>query len=155
MDVVGASLLDRVELVGKVLVGGEERCCSAALHHPPTSASRVRSLHRLQPIVVASSRSSRPPIIVVPGVCARSVLPLRPRTRTIDHIVISCSLAKQVWWNISNILNQVQGMATYDTILEFHNAWRSQWNGPYRRSVNSVFALVAWEQWKERNAGCL
>ena len=34
MDVVGASLLDRVELVGKVLVEGE-----ALLRHPPTPAS--------------------------------------------------------------------------------------------------------------------
>jgi hypothetical protein len=32
--------------------------------------------------------------------------------KTIDHIVVLCSFAKQVWWNTSSVLSPVQGMAT-------------------------------------------
>lgn len=32
--------------------------------------------------------------------------------------------------------------------------WRAQWSGPWKNVVDSIFALVAWEFWEERNARC-
>ena len=66
---------------------------------------------------------------------------------TIDHIDVSYSFAKQVWRNISNVMNPTQGMATQDTILDWWNEWRSQRNRPRRRDADSIFALIAWELW--------
>jgi hypothetical protein len=37
------------------------------------------------------------------------------------------------------------------TTLDWWYTWRQQWNGPERKGDDSIFALVAWELWKERN----
>ena len=73
MSSVLASLLDRVELVGKVLVEGEERCCTTLRRR------QVEFDHS----AVSSPSSSLPLLLpsyhrLLPGVCERSVLPLRP-----------------------------------------------------------------------------
>jgi hypothetical protein len=64
---------------------------------------------------------------------------------TIDHIIVSCSFARQVWWSISNILQQPMTAAPHGTTMEWWLTWRHQWNGEERKGADSIFALVAWE----------
>ena len=39
-------------------------------------------------------------------------------------------------------------------LVDWWTSWRSTWTGTNRSGADSVFALVAWELWKERNARC-
>jgi hypothetical protein len=73
---------------------------------------------------------------------------------TIDHIVISCSFSKHEWWNVLVALGHTQGLPNYNTIFDWWTSWRSTWTSTNRSGVDSGFALVAWELWKERNARC-
>jgi hypothetical protein len=66
----------------------------------------------------------------------------------------SCSSSKQVWWNVLSTFGQPQGLPNFDTIFDWWTAWRSMWTGTNRHGADSVFTLVAWELWKERNARC-
>jgi hypothetical protein len=40
------------------------------------------------------------------------------------------------------------------SILAWWTSWRRRWNGDKRKGADSLFALVAWEIWKERKARC-
>jgi len=71
---------------------------------------------------------------------------------TIDHIVVTYSYPKQIWWNIRAALNETSALRYCDKVLEWWEVWRSLWAGEYKQGVDSIFALVAWEIWKERNA---
>jgi hypothetical protein len=71
---------------------------------------------------------------------------------TIDHIIVSCSYAKQVWWRIREALNECGQVRECDCILDWWEAWRALWTGSCKQGADSIFALVAWELWKERNA---
>jgi hypothetical protein len=71
---------------------------------------------------------------------------------TLDHIVVTCSYAKQIWWGIRAALNETGTLQQCDNVLDWWEAWRSLWGGEYRQGANSIFVLVAWELWKERNA---
>jgi hypothetical protein len=39
-------------------------------------------------------------------------------------------------------------------MLDWWDRWRLRWNGDKRKGANTLFALVAWQIWKERNARC-
>ena len=71
---------------------------------------------------------------------------------TIDHIVVTCSYAKQIWWNIRAALNETSALRHCDNVLKWWEVWRCLWVGEYKQGADSIFALVAWEIWKERNA---
>jgi hypothetical protein len=62
------------------------------------------------------------------------------------HIVVSCSFSKQVWWSVLVALGHLQGLPNLDTIFD--------WVGRLEINVDTIFALVAWELWKEMNARC-
>jgi hypothetical protein len=41
-----------------------------------------------------------------------------------------------------------------DKWLAWWESWRHRWHGDKRKGADTLFALVAWEIWKERNARC-
>jgi hypothetical protein len=73
---------------------------------------------------------------------------------SIDHIIVDCSYSKQVWWCIRSAPRETHQLAPCNSILDWWNVWRQQWTGQHRNGADSIFALVAWELWKERNARC-
>jgi hypothetical protein len=73
---------------------------------------------------------------------------------TIDHIVASCSFSRQFWWNILVVLGANAAQIGGPSILDWWDAWRQHWNDDNRKGAESLFALMAWELWKERNARC-
>jgi hypothetical protein len=73
---------------------------------------------------------------------------------TIDHIIASCSFSKQVRWNILARLGANATLIGGESILAWWESWRLRWNGDKRKGADSLFTLVAWELWKERNARC-
>ena len=62
----------------------------------------------------------------------------------IDHIIVSCSFAKQLWWSITTTLREPMTINSA-TILDHWSQWRQRWTGVERLGVDSIFALVAWE----------
>jgi hypothetical protein len=73
---------------------------------------------------------------------------------TIDHIVVECSYSRQIWFGAATALGEQTHHPPTGSILEWWHAWRSQWTGSCRKGSDSLFALIAWEIWKERNARC-
>jgi hypothetical protein len=73
---------------------------------------------------------------------------------SIDHIIVQCSYAKQVWWFIRSALQETSQLQPTDSIYEWWRTWRAQWQGQCRQGADSIFTLVACELWKERNVRC-
>ena len=73
---------------------------------------------------------------------------------TIDHIIASCSYSRQVYWHILVALGADASQVGRDSMLSLWNTWRARWRGDKRKGADSLFALVAWELWKERNGRC-
>jgi hypothetical protein len=40
------------------------------------------------------------------------------------------------------------------TLVDWWDRWRDRWHGKKKKGADSLFAVVAWEIWKERNARC-
>jgi hypothetical protein len=73
---------------------------------------------------------------------------------SIDHIAVTCSFTRQVWFIVASVLG-MQTVPTPDgSLLQWWIAWRQHWTGDLRRGADSLFALITWEVWKERNARC-
>jgi hypothetical protein len=73
---------------------------------------------------------------------------------TIDHIIASCSFSRQVWWTILAVLRADASQVGDASLLTCWEQWRRRWHGEKRKGADTLFALVAWEIWKERNARC-
>jgi len=71
---------------------------------------------------------------------------------SIDHIIVDCSYSKQVWWCIRSALRETQQLVPANSTIDWWNVWREHWTRQCRNGADSIFALVAWELWKERNA---
>jgi hypothetical protein len=76
------------------------------------------------------------------------------KLETIDHIIAFCSFSRQVWWHILTHLGADTFRIGRDSMLSWWTSWRRRWMGDKRRGADSLFALVAWELWKERNGRC-
>jgi hypothetical protein len=74
-------------------------------------------------------------------------------TETIDHIVATCPYAREVWSLIHQALGRQIPQAA-QTVISWWRKLRSSWQGDQRRGVDSLFALVSWQLWKERNSRC-
>lgn len=82
--------------------------------------------------------------------------PSRMRRREAKHGQrhISSSFSRQVWHNMLSVLGASTSQVGADTILDWWTSWRYRWNGDKRRGTDSLFALAAWELWKEQNTRC-
>lgn len=70
-----------------------------------------------------------------------------------DHLFIFCSFTRQVWWVILDALHAPLPASSAD--LSLQNWWRllrRNWSGVNKKGFDTLFALVTWEIWKERNA---
>jgi hypothetical protein len=70
----------------------------------------------------------------------------------IDHIITECSFSRQIWWSILMAFGVDSSQVGGGTILEWWQRWRRRWIGVKRKGADTLFGLVAWELWKERNA---
>jgi hypothetical protein len=50
--------------------------------------------------------------------------------------------------------NELGQLQPCDSIVDWWQTWRAQWTGSCKQGANSIFALIAWELWKERNVRC-
>lgn len=69
--------------------------------------------------------------------------------KTIDHIVASCSFSRQVWWTVVVALKVNASQIGDETLLAWWDRWWRRWHGERQRGAETLFALVAWEIWKE------
>lgn len=76
------------------------------------------------------------------------------QTESIDHIIVECSYSRQVWCQIRTALQELHHQEPANSIIDWWIVWRQQWTGQLRNGADSIFALVASELWKERNARC-
>ena len=72
---------------------------------------------------------------------------------TIDHIVASRPYTREVWTIILHAFGRLLPPAT-QSIISWWRRLRADWNGVQRSGIDSLFALVSWEVWKQRNARC-
>lgn len=72
---------------------------------------------------------------------------------TIDHILATCSFSREVWFTILNALG-IQLPETAPTTLAWWRRLLVAVTSECRRGMDSLFALVSWHLWKERNVRC-
>jgi hypothetical protein len=73
---------------------------------------------------------------------------------SMDHIVVDCSFSRQLWFKAAHALGVHLPQNPAGSLLEWWSQWRSLWTGDMRKGADTLFALLAWEIWKERNARC-
>jgi len=74
--------------------------------------------------------------------------------KTIDHIIVECSFARQLWFEAATMLGATLTEQPADAIVDWWETWRALWLASFARGADSMFVLIAWEIWKERNARC-
>jgi len=72
---------------------------------------------------------------------------------TIDHIIASCSYSREVWHRILQVLHRPFPQLA-STTFSWWKHLRAGYNDPQQFGMDSLFALVSWHVWKERNARC-
>lgn len=72
---------------------------------------------------------------------------------TIDHIIASCPFTRELWYLILQALGFQLPQGTQSTISWWRKL-RKLADGQRRKGLDSLFALVSWQVWKERNARC-
>ena len=74
---------------------------------------------------------------------------------TCDHLLATCSFSLRVW---DGILSQLglhrPSLTDCSSVLGWWQRVRELWPPGARKGGDSLFALVTWEVWKERNARC-
>jgi len=73
---------------------------------------------------------------------------------TIDHILAECPFTREVWFHILQALQRSLPQPVAATTLRWWRRLRAAYNGVWHRGIDSLFALVCWTIWKERNARC-
>uniref|UniRef100_A0A0A8YCP8 Reverse transcriptase zinc-binding domain-containing protein n=1 Tax=Arundo donax TaxID=35708 RepID=A0A0A8YCP8_ARUDO len=79
--------------------------------------------------------------------------PLCDQAESIQHILVSCVFARQVWTIILQRLDLLS-IAPQATARRFSTWWSSAARGvpkEMRKGLNSLIILVVWELWKHRN----
>jgi hypothetical protein len=71
---------------------------------------------------------------------------------SIDHIISSCSFSRHIWWTILAVLGVNASQVGGGSVIDWWEHWRRRWHGDKRKGADTLFALVAWELWKERKA---
>lgn len=72
---------------------------------------------------------------------------------SIDHILCCCPFSRELWFNICQSLGRPMPDPK-QTVILWWRALRVAWPREHRKGVDTLFALVSWRIWKERNARC-
>jgi hypothetical protein len=72
---------------------------------------------------------------------------------SIDHILTSCPYTRELWCYVLTALGKPMPLV-HQSILAWWRRVRALWQGNIRKGADSLFALVCWQIWKERNARC-
>ncbi|WVZ79516.1 hypothetical protein U9M48_027087 [Paspalum notatum var. saurae] len=74
---------------------------------------------------------------------------------TCDHLLVSCSFSLRVWDGVLSSLGVHRPPASGGiSVLDWWITVRELWPPGVGKGIDSLFALVTWEVWKERNARC-
>ena len=76
-----------------------------------------------------------------------------PFHNTVDHIIAYCPFTRELWHFILQALGFQLPQGAQST-LSWWRKLRKLSDGQQRKGLNSLFALVSWQVWKERNAIC-
>ncbi|KAJ1278477.1 hypothetical protein BS78_04G082500 [Paspalum vaginatum] len=72
-----------------------------------------------------------------------------------DHLLFECSFTQRVWDGILAPMRLDKPSTTgCGSVLEWRRCLRELWPASVRRGGDSLFTLVTWQVWKERNARC-
>lgn len=72
---------------------------------------------------------------------------------TIDHLIIRCPFTREIWHFVLQVVGLQLPPGAHTTIAWWRRVRRLA-DGPRRKGLDSLFALVSWQVWKERNARC-
>ena len=72
---------------------------------------------------------------------------------SIDHILTCCPFTQEIWFHICAALGH-QLSPVERSVISWWRLLRRGWHGNHRKGVDSLFALVSWQVWKEQNARC-
>lgn len=71
---------------------------------------------------------------------------------SMEHILIRCSYSQQIWWTILQRLGLGALPPGEGSLQDWWLRLRAQLPGGKRKGFDTLFALVTWQLWKERNA---
>jgi hypothetical protein len=71
-----------------------------------------------------------------------------------DHIIVECPFARQLWFEAAAALGGQIQQQPEGTLTDWWESWRALWPQACVKGADSLFALISWELWKERNARC-
>ena len=74
-------------------------------------------------------------------------------SETIDHIVAACPYTRELWHHILQALHLQLPAGTASSLIWWRRI-RVLASGQWRKGLDTLFALVSWHVWKERNARC-
>nr|TKW25275.1 hypothetical protein SEVIR_3G108000v2 [Setaria viridis] len=70
-----------------------------------------------------------------------------------DHILVNCSYAKQIWWGALSWLGRSCTFPDHPSSLQdWWSHVRRLQPREMRRGIDTLFMLIIWHLWKERNA---
>lgn len=72
---------------------------------------------------------------------------------TIDHILVSCPVTREVWFYVLHAFGHQLPQAA-PTTLRWWRKLHSLFHGEQCSGFDSLFALISWLIWKERNVRC-
>lgn len=72
---------------------------------------------------------------------------------TIDHILASCPVTREVWFFALQAFGK-QLPQTASSTFQWWRTLRRLFHGDQRPGLDSLFAIISWTIWKERNARC-
>jgi hypothetical protein len=70
----------------------------------------------------------------------------------VDHILVSCSWAKEVWWSSCSWAGCVCSMTVTQTLQEWWEQLVLAQPARRRTGTSTLFVLICWHLWKERNS---
>ena len=74
---------------------------------------------------------------------------------TIDHIISTCPFSTEVWFYVLQALRRPRPLpAASATSLAWWRSLRSLFNDDRQTDMDTLFALVSWQLWRERNERC-
>jgi hypothetical protein len=83
----------------------------------------------------------------------RYLLACDQENETCNHLLVSCSYAKEVWWAVlSGFSCQCKFTPPANSLSSWWVRLRNLQPRTKRKGMNSLFMLVIWSLWKERNA---